>query len=121
MEKKYLVGIAEVPGMGNQQIVFDNVKNFNNVGDDGRVTSFTFADKDADYEYQWNESRMVYEEANGKAPDIYQYQVICERTAIKRNVVSENRMEMKPESWQQKQQEEATQMAWMRARFGYEI
>ena len=121
MEKKYLVGIAKVPGMGNQQIVFDNVKNFTSAEDDGRVVSFTFADKDADYEYQWNESRSLYEEANGKAPDIYQYQVICRRTAIKHNAVSENRMEMKPESWQQKQQEEAAQMAWLRARFGYEI
>lgn len=120
MEKKYLVSIAQVPGMGRQQVVFDDVKNFTSAEDDTRVISFAFVDKDGDYEYHWNESRLIYEEANGKAPDIYQYQVICRRTAVKHNAVSENRTEMKPERWQQKQQEERAQIAWLHTMFGYE-
>jgi len=102
MEKKYLEATAIIPGMGRQKIVFDDVKDFEEVKQGNAVTSFKFSDKDDNYNYILNASIGKYEEAEGKAPDLVEYSHICRRTAKGRNLVGDNRTEVTPDQWQGK-------------------
>ena len=102
MEKKYLVAMAIIPGMGQHKIIFDDVKNFEENKQGNAVVSFKFSDKDGDYNYILNALIGKYEEDEGKAPDITDYKYICRRTARNHNLVGDNRVEVTPDEWQDK-------------------
>ena len=102
MEKHYLQGKAKVRGyIQDMDIVFDDVKNLQETKDEsGKVTHLEFDDKDGHYSYTLE--RGVYVEDNDRAPDLISYKDMCRRTAVKKDLVGDDRIEMKPETWEKR-------------------
>lgn len=88
MEKKYLVAELAKPIIGiSSTIVFDDVKNLKEThNDEGELIAFEFDDQDGHYSYKHDGE--VFQEDNGKAPDVISYKTACRRTAKKYNLIN---------------------------------
>lgn len=102
MEKRYLEGNARVAGYGTLKVIFDDIKNYQEIkNNNGEITHFEFDDKDRHYAY--TKVGRLYVEDNNLAPELSEFRTIGRRTALKHDLLNdENRIEVKPEQNQQR-------------------
>ena len=105
MEKKYIEAITtNIPSMGRQKVIFDDVKNYTEEKNGDTVTHFEFDDVDGHYSFTLN--NRVYDEDNDRAPSLEEDRLIGRRTARRHDLVNPQRNEVKPDNWRQDIQRE---------------
>lgn len=102
MEKRYLEGNAHVAGYGSLKVIFDDIKNYQEIkNNNGEITHFEFDDKDGHYSY--TKVGRLYIEDNDSAPELSEFRTVGRRTALKHDLLNdENRIEVKPKQNQQR-------------------
>ena len=95
MESKYLVGFNR---NGQPLVMWDRIEDFDEtLFPNGDVKEIRFKENGVDYHYDWNDEYKRWVEVNNKAPEIYDYQYMGRRTALRHDYLNpENRQEARP-------------------------